>query len=378
MHCSAMQFSQCRIRCLLQHCLARYCMTSVPATGNSKDKKLFRPWSDLCTFSEAACLLSCIWLLLPCRFVATAQFLWSYCHSSHGVHHPTPADKVFAHVNVLAGHDAAAAAANSTGTSKAEQGSRASMMAAAGAAGGAHLAILQQRLPQLASALKAAQAAGTAVESGALTLATDAHQRAVAAAAHAAATASTAAAAAAAAAGLQSASGAAAHRQPATASGAKGAAGGPAAGSAAGGAGAQNTKVSAAAAAASSKLAASCEDAAAAAAAAAAVVAAMPDQAVLAAVLTELREALGVELALLQQRLAVLGRRAGALVEEVVQLHAACNSELAEWSHRRYVTECGAVAALERVIKAAAAAGKPLAHDLRLEVGWWGVVCVVG
>lgn len=124
------------------------------------------------------------------------------------------------------------------------------------------------------------------------------------------------------------------------------------------------------------------------AAAAAAALAEMPDQAALAAVHAELQAALGVEVALLQQRLSVLGHRAGVLVEEVVQLHGTANSQMAEQLHRRYVEECGAVAALERVTKAAAAAGKPLAKDLRLEVRrvglgaqvlvWSSTLCVVG
>lgn len=113
------------------------------------------------------------------------------------------------------------------------------------------------------------------------------------------------------------------------------------------------------------------------AAAAAAALAEMPDQGALAAVHAELQAALGVEVALLQQRLSVLGQRAGVLVEEVVQLHGTANSQMAEQLHRRYVEECGAVAALERVTKAAAAAGKPLAKDLRLEVRRVGLGAVV-
>lgn len=113
------------------------------------------------------------------------------------------------------------------------------------------------------------------------------------------------------------------------------------------------------------------------AAAAAAALAEMPDQGALAAVHAELQAALGVEVALLQQRLSVLGHRAGVLVEEVVQLHGTANSQMAEQLHRRYVEECGAVAALERVTKAAAAAGKPLAKDLRLEVRRVGLGAVV-
>jgi len=301
---------------------------------------------------------------LPCcRFLATAQFLWSYCHSSHGIHHPNPADKALARVSVLGGHDA-----GGSGSNRSEQ-ARSSVV---GAAGAPYMATLQQRLPQLATALKAAHAAATAAEANALSLVSEAHQKAVAAAAHAAATASTAAAAAAAAAG-QSLSGAAGHRQ-GPGSGAKGAgAAGGGAGGAAGAAAAAGSKGGGAAAAANSKLAAGSEEAAAVAAAAAAAAAAMPDQAVLAAVHAELQSMLGVELALLQQRLTAVGHRAGVLVEEVVQLHAGTNSQLAEWVHRRYVAECGAVAALERIVKAAAAAGKPLAQDLRLEVGLRGM-----
>lgn len=288
--------------------------------------------------------------------MATAQFLWSYCHSTHGVYHPpTPADKAFAHLTVLAAAETGAAG------SKAEQ-AKANAAGAAGAA--AHLAALQQRLPQLVAALKAALAAASTAQTNALGCVSDAQQKATAAAAHASATASAAAAAAAAAAGLST-TGAMPHRQPTNAGG-KGTSGTASGGSA--GAGGANSKTSSAAAAANSKLAASSEEAAAAAAAAAAAVAAMPEPAALAAIHAELQTALETEVALLQQRLHVLGHRATVLVDEVVQLHAAANSQMAEWVHKRYVEECGAVAALERVAKAAAAAGKPLAQDLRLEV----------
>jgi hypothetical protein len=284
--------------------------------------------------------------------MATAQFLWSYCHSTHGVYHPAPAEKVFAQTNVLSGQEANA-------------GSKSEQAKAAGAAAAApYVAALQQRLPQLASALKAALTASAIAEANALSTVSDAQQKAAAASAHAAATASAAATAAAAAAG-QSMSGAVSHRQSIAAS-AKSTTGAAAASPTAAPA---TSKASAAAAAASSKLAASSEEAAAVAAAAAAAAAALPDQAVLAAVQAQLQAALATELALLQQRLSVLGHRANVLTEEVVQLHAAANSQMAEWAHRRYVDECGAVAALERVTKAAAAAGKPLAQDLRLEVG---------
>lgn len=184
-------------------------------------------------------------------------------------------------------------------------------------------------------------------------------QKAAAAAAHAAATASAAAAAAAAAAAMAAGGpggAAAGHR----ANGAIG--GGAAAGTGA------NSKASAATAAANSKLAATSEETAVASAAAAAAAKALPDPAVLAAVHAELQHVLGVEAALLQQRLGLLGSKANSMVEEVTQLHGATHSQMAEQAHRRYVQECSAVAALERVVKAAAAAGQPLAHDLRLEV----------
>jgi hypothetical protein len=291
--------------------------------------------------------------------MATAQFLWSYCHGLHGVYNPCPADKALSFVTVLhAGQETAAA-------SKAEQGK-------ANAAGAvAYLSALQQRLPQLAAALKSALAAVASAETNALSMVSDAQQKSAAAAAHAAATATAAAAAAAAAAGQPS-TAAAGHRA-AGAPGAKNGAGATttSAGAAAGAssAGAANSKAAVAAAAANSKLAATSEEAAATAAAAAAAAAAMPGQAALAAVHAGLQAALGSELVLLQHRLSLLGRRATALVAEVVALHGAANSQMAEWSHARYVGECGAVAALERVVKAAAAAGKPLAQDLRLEVG---------
>jgi hypothetical protein len=41
---------------------------------------------------------------------------------------------------------------------------------------------------------------------------------------------------------------------------------------------------------------------------------------------------------------------------------------MAEWLHKAYTGECGAVAALEQVTKKAAAAGELLPYDLRLEV----------
>lgn len=288
----------------------------------------------------------------PDRFTSTAQFLWSYCHNAHGVYHPAAADKAVPHINVLAGADAGAPG------SKTEQAKVASMGTA-----GPHFAALQQRLPQLAAALKTALMAASAAETAALGLVNDAQQKSAAAAAHATTTANTAAAAAAAAAG-QPAAGAAGHRQAASGSAKS------SAGAAAPVASPANSKASAAAAAAaaSSKLAASSEEAASAAAAAAAVAATMPDQAELAAVHSELQVALGLEVALLQQRLSALAHRASVLTEEVVQLHGAVNSQLAEWSHARYVAECGAVAALERVVRAAAASGKPLAQDLKLEV----------
>jgi hypothetical protein len=85
-------------------------------------------------------------------------------------------------------------------------------------------------------------------------------------------------------------------------------------------------------------------------------------------VLTELQAALAQEVQLLQKRLALLGSKAAVIVDELVQLQAAANNKLAEWQQHWYVAECSAVAALERVVKAAAAAGQPLPHDLRLEV----------
>jgi hypothetical protein len=286
----------------------------------------------------------------PYRFTSTAQFLWSYCHNAHGVYHPAAADKAVPHIDVLAAADAGAAG------SKIEQGKINSMGVA-----GPYIAALQQRLPQLAAALKTALTAAAAAETAAVGLVNDAQQKSAAAAAHATTTANAAAAAAAAAAG-QSTIAPAGHRQAANGSAKS------SAGAAAPAASPANSKASAAAAAASSKLAASSEEAASVAAAAAAVAAAMPDQAELAAVHAELQAALGLEVALLQQRLTALAHRASVLTEEVVQLHGAVNSQLAEWSHVRYVAECGAVAALERVVRAAAASGKPLAQDVKLEV----------
>jgi cob(I)alamin adenosyltransferase len=124
----------------------------------------------------------------------------------------------------------------------------------------------------------------------------------------------------------------------------------------------------AAAAAAIIKLAAASDEANGLAGAAAAAAKALPDASVLAAVYAELQAALGVELSLLQQRLSMLGSKAAVMVEEVAQLHDSAHSQMAEQLHARYVAECSAVAALERVAKAAAVAGQPLVHGLRLEV----------
>lgn len=207
---------------------------------------------------------------------------------------------------------------------------------------------LQQKLPQLAAALKAAGAAAVATQSAALGLVEEASKRSAAAAANAATTANAAAAAAAAAvAGTAGAKGG--KIVSATAAPAGGKAGG--------------------ATTAASKLVASSEEAQAAAAAAAAAVAALPNPAALAVVSASLQTALAHELHLLQQRVVLFGSKAAVIIDEVVQLQATGNSQLAEWQQKRYVAECGAVAALEKVVKTAAAAGQPLPFDLRLEVG---------
>lgn len=264
--------------------------------------------------------------------------MFSYCHYAQGIYNPPGADKPLClQPTVLA--------------NLAPEPSKPEAPAKAGSAPqqSAYLASLQQRLPQLAAALKAAMAAAAATQTNAAALIDEATKKVAAAAATASAAANAATAAAAAV--LAGSGTAGAHRPGA---GAKGAAGG------------------AAGAAANSKPPVGSEEAAAAAAATAAAatsaVAAMPQPAALAAVASCLQPALTEEVHLLQQRLTLLGTKAAAIVDEVVHLQAAANCQLAEWQQKRYVAECGAVAALEKVVKAAAAAGQPLPHDLRLEV----------
>ncbi|KAF8067189.1 SPEF2 [Scenedesmus sp. PABB004] len=239
------------------------------------------------------------------RFLATTSFLYDYAHLSHGIFSPPGADKPLCPLPTLL-------AAAEPGRTDAAAKPRAAAAAAAAAR-------RRRTWPRCSSACRASPAAAAAGGGGG--------------------------------------AGAAAHR-PSVGGAARGGAGAGAAGAAG--------RPSAAAAAAS-KLAASSEEAAAAASAASAAVAALPDPAALAAAAAELQGPLADEVALLQARLALLGAKAVAVVEELVALTAGAHARLAEWAQARYVAECGAVAALERAAKAAAAGGAPLPHDLRLE-----------
>jgi hypothetical protein len=228
---------------------------------------------------------------------------------------------------------------------------------------------LQQRLPQLAAALKAATAAGTAMQANLLALVDEANKKCTAATSAAVTASMHAAGVSPAVPGEKPPGGA--HKAGGTAGNTKSAGSGTGVSASAGRLPNSNQVAAATSNEQSGAHVAAAESTSPAAAVAAA--AGKPDVTDLAAVSADLQSALGLELMVLQQRLGLLGSKSAALIDELVQLKASAMGQLAEWQHKRYVAECGAVSALERIVKAAAAAGKPLAHDLRLEVGGVGL-----
>ncbi|KAG2448325.1 hypothetical protein HYH02_006909 [Chlamydomonas schloesseri] len=81
----------------------------------------------------------------------------------------------------------------------------------------------------------------------------------------------------------------------------------------------------------------------------------------------ELLDGCGRELAILEARLQLLAERCLGQMDEMAALASGTLGRLGEWVRERYRSECAAVAALDKVCKAAAAAGQPLPHDLRLQ-----------
>ncbi|GIL73035.1 hypothetical protein Vretimale_4669 [Volvox reticuliferus] len=75
----------------------------------------------------------------------------------------------------------------------------------------------------------------------------------------------------------------------------------------------------------------------------------------------------GREVAILEARLGLLAERCMGQMDEIYNLATGTAVKLGEWIRARYRAECAAVAALEKVTKAAAAAGEQLPHDLRLQ-----------
>ncbi len=88
----------------------------------------------------------------------------------------------------------------------------------------------------------------------------------------------------------------------------------------------------------------------------------------------ELLQGCGREVAILEGRLQLLAERCLAQMDEIGALAAGTHAKLGEWIKQRYRAECAAVAALDKVTKAAAAAGQQLPHDLR----WGGAPCGCG
>ncbi|KAG2442556.1 hypothetical protein HXX76_002642 [Chlamydomonas incerta] len=81
----------------------------------------------------------------------------------------------------------------------------------------------------------------------------------------------------------------------------------------------------------------------------------------------ELLDGCGRELAILEARLQLLAERCLGQMDEMAALASGTVGRLGEWVRERYRSECAAVAALDKVCKAAAAAGQPLPYDLRLQ-----------
>ncbi|KXZ56759.1 hypothetical protein GPECTOR_1g684 [Gonium pectorale] len=92
-----------------------------------------------------------------------------------------------------------------------------------------------------------------------------------------------------------------------------------------------------------------------------------PDPRVVEAMNKELLEGCDRELAILEARLCLLADRCLGHMEEIASLATGTTAKLGEWIRARYRAECAAVAALDKFAKAAAAAGQPLPHDLKLQ-----------
>jgi hypothetical protein len=229
-------------------------------------------------------------------------------------------------------------------------------------------AALQGRAPQLALALRAALLVGEATVAAVAAAASEARQVAGGAAATAAAAAAAAAAPLAggkgAAAAAAKAAAAAASAAAASAAGAVGA-GGKAGGTTAKAAAGVTPAPAAPAAPAPGPTAAPANPASSAAAAAAA---AAETAAAAAAAAAQLQAAVELQLGGLGQRLALVAFKASDRLSLLAEAHAIAHAAMAEWLRARYAGECSAVAALDGVVRAAAAEGRQLPFDLRLEV----------
>ncbi len=73
------------------------------------------------------------------------------------------------------------------------------------------------------------------------------------------------------------------------------------------------------------------------------------------------------ELRIVEQRLSALAVQATSAIDALTQVHTSTIDTLSGWIKARYQAECSAVLALDKVIKAAALAGEPLASELRLD-----------
>ncbi|EFJ52136.1 hypothetical protein VOLCADRAFT_103155 [Volvox carteri f. nagariensis] len=91
------------------------------------------------------------------------------------------------------------------------------------------------------------------------------------------------------------------------------------------------------------------------------------DPRVVEAMTQELLTGCGREVAILEARLGLMAERCMGQMDEIYNLATGTAVKLGEWIRARYRAECAAVAALEKVSKAAAAGGEQLQHDLRLQ-----------
>ncbi|GFR40940.1 hypothetical protein Agub_g1600 [Astrephomene gubernaculifera] len=91
------------------------------------------------------------------------------------------------------------------------------------------------------------------------------------------------------------------------------------------------------------------------------------DPRVVEAMTQELLGGCGREVAILESRLALLAERCLGQMDEIYALATGTTAKLGDWVRARYRAECAAVAALDKVSKAAAAAGQQLPHDLQLQ-----------